>query len=221
MSATLAISAYPGDAVFSIGALLHALSGEKAHATLAVNVAGDLSAEAEALRLLGADHLGDLTPEPAASAKTAHASLVSLLSEGTYTNVLLPIAIGERPAAKTLAHDLPKMKEAAPGTRFLCYYPLPYVVRHRNRYPELAFARPIRGLAEADADAAAFKWKPPRSNHPANAPLSAKRTAAQLLEGELFRQVFPEPDLTPPSEPKERLEAIHRALGTREWIQLA
>lgn len=210
MSVTLALSAYPGDAVFSVGALLSSLPDEKHHVT----VFGAEVDEGGALQLLGATHaaLG-------ASAKTLRDALVTLVRERQPVNVLLPLGLEERPGDAALANALPALREAAPAARFLHYHPLPFVNQHRARYPELAFARPIRGIIEADADAATLQWKP-RGTASA-APLTAKRAAAAALADVLLDRVAPGGNPPPPTDPSELEALLHRALGTREWVQLA
>ena len=214
MPTTLALSAYPGDAVFSVGALLHALPGDRRHVTCF----GRDVAEAGAVQQLGLRHT-DLGLALAASAKTVTDALAPQLEEDAPANVLLPLGLAARAGEVLFIEVLPALKRLAPGARFVHYYPLPYVSRRKSRYPELAFARAIRGLAEADADAAAFQWKPRGMS--AAAALETKRAAALTLRDELTNRLFPEPEPRAPSDDAELEALLVRALGTREWVQLA
>ena len=221
MPTTLALSAYPGDAVFGVGALLAALPDEKHHLTVfaAEEVAVGSGAEAAALKALGATHayLG-LPGDTAASA--IESALAPHLERLRPEAVLLPLPLATRPGEGLLARALHALRDAAPATRFLAYYPLPYVNRHRTLFPELAFARPIRGIAEADGDAGTLQWKP-RGAAAADGPLATKLAALAPLSAELTRRLSPDPATPPPTNPGALSEALRRAIGTREWLQLA
>ena len=214
MSTTLALSAYPGDAVFSVGALLRVLPGERRHLTCF----GVDAAETSAFGYLGADHAA-LDLPVAASAKTITDALAPQFERDAPDNVLLPLGLPARAGEVLLIEVLPALKRLAPATRFLHYYNLPYVSQRKALYPELAFARAIRGLAEADVDAAAFQWK--ARGAAGAAPLEAKRAAALALRDELTRRLFSDLDSPPPTDSAELEPLLHRALGTREWVQLA
>lgn len=222
MSSTLALSARPGDAVFSVGALLAALPGEKHHLT--AFPAGNAGAEAEsdAASLLGATH-DTLALQGEASAKTVASAVETLLADHTYDNVLAPLGLAARPGDEALAAAVTSLKARFPGTRFLSYYELPYATQQRRRFPELAFARPIRGLAEADADAAMLQWKTRGSSAGAGgAVLQTKLAACALLDDVLQAALFPpDGDLPAPTDALEREAAARRGIGTREWVQLA
>lgn len=225
MSATLALSAYPGDAVFGIGALLAALPGERHHLTAFAEVREEAAANAEpeaaALARLGAAHTA-LRLASTASTKTVRAALANALDRAGVANVLLPLPLAARPGEDVLAEVVPELRRAHPGVRFLHYYPLPLVTQHRARFPELAFARPIRGLAEADGDAGLLQWKPRRGATPTDGgPLPTKLAACDLLRATLSRRLYTDDDLPPPADPEERAAARRRAIGTREWVQLA
>ena len=214
MSTTLALSAYPGDAAFSIGALLRALPGERHHLTcFRVDEAETLGFEH-----LGVSHAALDIPETA-SAKTVTDALAPHLDRHPPDSILLPLGLPSRAGEALLSEVLSVLKRLAPATRFLHYYDIPHVTQRKARYPELAFARVIRGLSEADADAAVFQWKARGTT--SAAALEAKRAAALALRDELSRRLFPDPDLPPPTDEAELEALLHRALGTREWVQSA
>lgn len=218
MSVTIALSAYPGDAAFGIGALLAALPGDKRHLTVFTGTEPPTDAQG-ALATLGARHV-DLALPTVAGPEAIAEALAPHLRADEVTNVLLPLPLATRAGEGVLAKALHVLRGASPDQRYLAYYPLPYVAQHRAQFPELAFARPIRGLAEADADAGMLQWKPRGANAPAG-PLATKLDACRHLGPELSRRLFPDPELPPPTDPAELTDAYRRGLGTREWIQLA
>ena len=238
---TLFLSPHLDDAALSLGALIASLpAGEATVATcFTADVAGDDRMAARrgedvlACSLLGADfeHLdlpdapargydtpasltGDLDPADAV-APALEAGLRDLLRARAPHTVCSPLGVGEHVDHRRVIAAVARVRDDFPGVRWLRWYDQPALARHRRRYPELSFARRVRGLAEVGDDACALAFAPP-AREP-DGPLARKLRAAAAYASQVDTHFYEAQGLTRADEPDVEAQ-IARVLGRREWV---
>lgn len=231
MSVTLFLSTHFCDALYGAGALLASLPpSETYHASVygprgaEGATAADLAAASEHERLslesLGIQAIGtSLVASPnAVDDQTLQTKLSALLATINPDTVILPLGLAHRDGDLQLIAVCLRLRQLFSNKRWLQYYDQPFIGFNRGRYPELAFARRVRMLAEVDDEASMFNWKPVGAPAP-NSPLQRKIEAClRLGDRELAAKFFVAQDHDFPADPGQVREHITRVLGQREWL---
>lgn len=243
MPITLFLSAYPGDAVFAVGALMASLPANTTyHATVFPSNSQrrdakrssdrqDFAQQALALTTLGVQELAGSLVEGASDSngvtdQVLHDRLAAYVTDLQPDAIVLPLGLTQRPGDLQLTSIVLRLRQEFSRCRWLQYFDQPFVAQHRGQFPELAFARRVRGLAEVDDDASMFTWSAGTSslNSASGAdPLSQKLTAAGLLEEIVIRRFVPanadDATIDYPRNTVERTAFLRRSLGQREWLR--
>ncbi len=247
MSTILFVSAVPGDACLGIGAYMASLTAGRAHHVSLceyldeppfgvllgetpdkIAIKTKLVDDTAALSLLGADiHNPLITTWPQLEADTTDDAFVQaatrlrdLVQRIEAQAIVLPAGLEGRRADLVLQRLCQRVQPELTGLRWATYVDQPYALRLRGRYPELAFARRVRGLAEIDEDPGMLSWKPLGSPTTGDA-LTRKLEASLALPATLLDAAFFQPEgFELPSDRNELRDHIMRVLGQREWLQL-
>ena len=213
MAHLLVLSVTPADAALSVGALLANMPNRRAIVAHA-NGGAELCRETYTA-------LGVSVQTSRNSDQSLEAWLLQLLAEdGEVDAVLMPLGLHHEAEAAAVKSACLQVSDSVPLVRWLQYYEQPAIGASRGKYPELAFARRVRGLAEVDEDASMFNWKP--LGAPAdNDPLSRKLEACLRLPPELLHQLLFDPQgFAYPESEEEVRTYLARVLGQREWLTL-
>lgn len=128
--------------------------------------------------------------------------------------ICYPVGVGDHVDHRQVTAAVAEIRHDHPGVRWVRWYDQPYTARHRRAYPELAFARRVRGLAEVGDDVCAITFDP--AERQPDGPLARKARAAATYVSQCGYQ-FGEALGLPPA-PVGDLEArIAQVLGRREW----
>ncbi len=231
MPTSLFLSTHPGDALLGAGALMASLPPQRTFHTsvyaapsmTTVDRRGtaDLAQESEALGTLGVQHIeGTIVAPPNDIGDTElQTKLSALLSAHQPNYALLPLGLGQRNGDLQLHAICLRLRQLYPEVRWLQYYDQPFVGLNRGRFPELAFARRVQGLAEVDDEASLFIWKEGVANGGLS-PLSRKLDASVALRSDLDQRLFRDREFDTPTSDAERREMLTRVLGAREWVSL-
>ena len=208
MTRLLLLSPQPADALLSVGAFLASLAPGRARVLLP---------DDRATRAY--DQLGATSVVLDDSAETWPSALDEELAQADVSAVLLPSGLdGADPTQQVIS--LCRARAAGhPHLRWVQWYDQPQVGHYRGKYPELAFARRIRGLAEVDDDAGTLNWKPASTPAPVD-PLARKLDACLALPPTLIDELFfRSQDFDMPRDPADTRAHLARVLGQREWLQ--
>ena len=143
------------------------------------------------------------------------ARLRGALRERAPRTVCYPVGVGEHVDHRQVARAVGRLRGDFPGVRWVRWYDQPYTARHRRRYPELAFARRVRGLAEVGDHACALTFAAP-AREP-EGPLALKVRAAAAYATQVGYQFYEALGASPADEPDVEAR-IERVLGRREWF---
>ena len=182
-----------------------------------------LGADFEHLGLPEAPHRGYDSPEAlfgdfAAGddvASALEARLREVVRERPPRAICYPVGVGGHVDHRRVADAVERLRGDLPAVRFLRWYDQPYTARHRRRYPELAFARRARGLAEIGEDVCALSYDP-RARAP-DGLFARKVRAAAAYRSQVGYQFYEAFGASPAGEPDVE-DRIARVLGRREWL---
>ena len=143
------------------------------------------------------------------------ARLRELIGERAPAAVCYPVGVGDHVDHRQLIAAVERLRPAFPGLRWVRWYDQPYTVRHRRDYPELSFARRVRGLAEVGEDVCAVHYAEPE--RAPDGPLARKVRAAASYTTQVPYQFYEALGLAVADEP-DAPSRIARVLGRREWF---
>lgn len=141
--------------------------------------------------------------------------LRALIGEHSPSAVAYPQSVGDHVDHQQVAASVERLRPTLPGIRWVRYYDQPYTARHRRAYPELSFARRVRGLAEVGEDVCVFTH--PRIDREPAGHLATKVRAAAAYASQVGYQFYEAAGLRREDEPDE-LARIAHVLGHREWV---
>lgn len=167
MDRILFISTYAGDAFASLGGLMASLpTGRGYHLSLFAAPAGanlpqSENLELEAANLLGIEHLSprELLDQQHTLLESLPDVLERLVQELELGTIVWPHGLAQRESDLAVAQVISALQTQHRELRWLRYYEQPHVSKNRGQFPELAFARRVRGLAEVDEHPCMLSWR--------------------------------------------------------------